>query len=138
MEGIMKSNIPTRLTTSLIIAVSGLFLAADLAVAQEFTEEVVVRTKIDRTGIKSSFGAGATTEIIELNRYVSFADLDLGKKEDADKLDARVEAIAKESCQKLSDMFPLNRSDIMEVDLCVKRAITGANKHKEIAFTAGP
>lgn len=134
----MKNTIPTRLTTSLIIAVSGLFLAADLAVAQEFTEEVVVRTKIDRSGTKSSLGAGATTEIIELNRYVSFADLDLGKKADVDKLDARIEAIAKESCQKLSEMFPLNRSDMMEIDLCVKRAVTSVNKPKEIALETGP
>jgi UrcA family protein len=138
MESIMKNAVTKHLTTSLIIAVTGLFITADLAAAQQLTEEIVVRTKIERNDTTTRLGGGAATEVIELNRYVSFADLDLGNQADEDKLDARIEAVANESCKKLSEMFPLDRSDMIEMDLCVKRAIAGANELKEIAIAAGP
>ena len=132
----MKNTIPTHRTLSLALAVTGCFIGANMAVAQDVVEEIVVRAPIERIEVKRSVGSSSRTEIIELNRYISIADLDLTKHSDVNELDARIEAIAKESCQKLSDMFPLHRSDPAELNSCKKKAIASAKKQKEAAIAA--
>jgi UrcA family protein len=138
MESVMKNTRPTRLTLSLLIASTGLLVIASQAVAQEVTEEILVQTPIERTELESSAGTNGTTQLIELNRYVSFADLNLANPTDVDMLDSRIKAIAKDSCQKLSDMFPLERSDMSTMNLCVKRAVASAKKQRQSAIEAAP
>ena len=134
----MKYIIPKYRTISVVLAFTGFFIAADLVVAQDVTEEIIVRSPIERNAERIPIGSSVTTETIELNRYVSFADLDLAKYEDVEKLDTRINAIAKESCQKLSEMFPLDRSDLTEINRCMKKAIASANRQKEMAIASAP
>lgn len=130
----MNKSISTHRTLTLVFALTGAFMASNMAVAQEVNEEVIVRAPIERAEVKSSVGSVVKTETIELNRYVSFADLDLNNPADVAVLDARIAATAKESCQKLSDMFPLDRSDPSELNRCAKKAIASAGKRKEKAI----
>jgi len=133
----MNNSISLHRTLSLALAFAGVFIASNLAVAQVTTEEIVVRAPIERSVVKSSPGSVAKSEIIELNRYVSITDLDLTNVEDLAELDTRIVAVAKESCQNLSDMFPLERSDPLEMNRCVKKAVSGAEKRKQRAIAAG-
>ena len=138
MERIMSNTKRKNLNISLVLAFAGLFVAADLAVAQQVTEEIIVRAPIERAEARIPIGSSVNTKTIELNRYVSIADLDLTSNEDVEKFDARISAIAKESCEKLSEMFPLDRSDLTEVNRCMEKAIANANKQKEKLIIAGP
>ncbi len=130
----MKNTIPTHRTMTLALAVTGLFFAANLTADQQVTEEIIVKAPFERIAVKSVPGSKA--EIVELQRRLSIADLDLSKYADVNELDSRIGAIAKESCQKLSDMFPVDRSDPTEMLLCTKSAITSANDQKEMAIAA--
>jgi len=132
----MKNITATHRTLSLALALTGVFIVTNLAVAQNTTEEVIVRAPIERVNVKSVPGSVAKVEIIELNRYVSFADLDLSKPADVAMLDTRIAAVANESCQKLSDMFPLDRSDPNEMNRCVKKAIASAGNRKDRVIAA--
>jgi len=132
----MKKLIPAHRTIPLAIAVTGCLIGANLAIAQEVTEEIIVRAPIERTQVKTVNGSFAKTEIIELNRFVNISDLDLTKHADVIELDGRIEAMAKESCQKLSDMFPLDRSEPAEMGRCKKHAIASAEKQKKQAIAA--
>ncbi len=127
-----------HLNFPLILAFTGLFVAADLAVAQDVTEEIVVRSPIERNEARIPIGSSVTTQTVQLNRYVNIADLDFGNAEDVEILDTRISELAKESCEKLSEMFPLDRSDRTEVGRCMKKAIANANKQKEKFIAAGP
>jgi UrcA family protein len=138
MERIMSNIKRKNLNISLVLAFAGLFVAADLAVAQQVTEEIVVRSPIERTQARIPIGSSVNTQTVELNQYVSFDDLDLTKNEDIEKLDTRISEIAKESCEKLSEMFPLDRSDLTAVNRCMKKAISYANEQKEKFIATGP
>jgi UrcA family protein len=133
----MNLSISTHRKLTLALALTGVFVASDVALAQKPNEEVIVRAPIERAEVRSSAGSIVRTETIELNRYVSFADLYLSNPTDAALLDKRIAATAKESCRKLSDMFPLDRSDPSEFKRCVKKAIARAGKHKQKAILAG-
>jgi UrcA family protein len=131
----MMNTTTIRFTMSLAFALAGFFVTANLAIAQQLTEEIVVLAPIERPDIQDPVKSGAKTELIELNRVVSFADLDLRNQEDVAILDTRIANVAAESCQKLSDMFPLDRSNPAERDRCTNIAIAGANKQIELAIS---
>ena len=132
----MNTTIPTKRTLSLALAVTGLFFGANLAVAQDVTEEIVIRAPIERIDVRSTSASVGKAEIIELKRLVSIADLDLTKYADVNELDSRIDTVAKESCQQLSDMFPLDRSDPADMIRCKKKAIASAKKQKDSAIAA--
>ena len=120
----------------LAVAATGLIFITGPAVAQqpsEVTEEVVVQApivvrKVGRTNI------GGKIELIELNRRVSYADLDLSKHADVIELEARVETISKESCNKLSAMYPIDSLTVKR--RCIKKAISSAEKQVQAAIVA--
>ena len=126
----------------LAFATTGFVTNSGLAVAAEVTnivEEIVVRapTKVERhefRGISSS--SMSRVEVVELNRTVSFADLDLSSEADVMMLEQRIETVAQDSCEKLSDMFPLDRSDKAELRYCMNEAIESALEAKESAIAA--
>jgi UrcA family protein len=124
-------------TLSLALAFTGGLIASNIAVAQNSTEEVIIRAPLERTEVTSSPGSIVKTEIVELSRYVRFSDLDLTRPEDVAELDSRIEDIAEDSCQKLSDMFPLDRSNRAEMNRCVRKAIASATERKEYAIAVG-
>jgi UrcA family protein len=138
MERIMSNTKRKHLNISLVLALAGFFVAADLAVAQQVTEEIVVRSPIERAEARIPIGSSVTTQTVKLNRAVSFDDLDLGEYEDVEKLDTRINEIAKESCQELSEMFPFDPTDRIEMNRCVEKAIASARRQKEMAIALAP
>ena len=123
----------------LALAATALVFKTDPASAQQAAEEVIeeivvqapiVRRQVGRTAI------GAKIEVIELRRRVSYADLDLSKDADVTALKARIETTAKESCEQLSDMFPLNPSDRAEIRRCTNQAVDGTEEEVQAAIAA--
>ena len=123
----------------LALAATGLVINPDPAIAQQAAEEImeeivveapIVRRQVGRTAI------GAKIEVIELKRRVGYADLDLSKDADVAKLKARIKTTAKESCEQLSDMFPLDPSDRREIQSCTDQAVDGAEEQVQAAIAA--
>lgn len=121
----------------LSLLTAGLIMSFGLAAAppaNDEMEEVIVRApmNIARYQVKTdSFSAAAKTEIVELRRAVSVADLDLSSENDLKVLEQRIESVAKDSCKRLSDMFPFDRSDQQELIRCTNEAIESAMEDKE-------
>lgn len=102
----------------------------------EVIEEVVaVESPIER---ERAGPTGMTIEIIGLKRQVSFADLDLSKHADVTELERRIETTAKESCEKLEEMYPLPRNPSRSADIrrCTKQAIGNAADEIDAAIAA--
>jgi UrcA family protein len=137
MEHNMNKFISTKTSLSLSLVFAGLFTVSGFAVAEQADEEIIVRAPEQSVIDVTPVGSSVTLENIVINRSVSTTDLDLSNPADVEKLDARIDASAKESCQKLSDMSPLDRPNAMRLNLCVKRAVAGAGKQRETAITAG-
>lgn len=123
----------------LAVAVTGLVFKTNSAIAQQTAEEMeeivveapIVRRELGRTA------AGAKTEIIELRRRVNYADLDLSKYKDVMELKARIKTTARESCEKLDEMFPLTEaSGSEEILRCTDKAIAGTENKVEAAIDA--
>ncbi len=122
----------------LALAATGLFIKTDPAIAQqvaEAMEEIVVEAPIVRRQVGRS-AAGAKIEVIELRRRLSYADLDLSKDADVTELKTRIETTAKESCEQLSEMFPLSPSDRGEIHHCTNKAVNGAEEQVQAAIAA--
>jgi len=123
----------------LALAATGFVIKTDPAIAQQATEEIleeivvgapIVRRQVGRTAI------GAEIEVIELRRRVSYADLDLSKDADVTALKARIETTAKESCEQLSDMFPLDQSERREIQSCTNQAVDSTEEKVQAAIAA--
>jgi len=69
---------------------------------------------------------------------VSYADLDLSKRADVTELKKRIEATAKESCEKLEEMYPLPRepSRSSNIRSCVEEAVDSSTEAIEAAIAA--
>jgi UrcA family protein len=136
----MRKTFLVYYATFLALTATGLVINTDLAVAQQGsgeTEEVVVIAPVERHQVVGRSGTtGAPMELIELRRQVSYADLDLSKSADVTELETRIEASAKESCEKLSRMFPTTPSDWREIQSCTKKAINSAEEAKKAAIAA--
>jgi len=124
-------------TAILALAATGLVFKTGPAVAQqanEVMEEVVVEAPIAVRQVGRSSTTGAKIELIEFKRRVSYADLDLSKHADVIELETRVETTAKESCEKLSAMYPLDSAT--ESWRCVKKTINSAEEQVQAAIVA--
>lgn len=132
----MKVTNLKHLTIPLVFACTGLFVVANLNADENVTEEILIQSSVDRTEIKDPIGSSVTTQINELNQTIDISDLDLSKYADVEALDTRIADVAQESCKKLSEMYPLNPTDLIEMNTCVKRAIASANKQKEKAIAS--
>ena len=123
-------------TAILALAATGLVFKTGPAVAQqanEVMEEVVVEAPITVRQVgRTNFGA--KIELIELKRRVNYADLDLSKHADVIELETRVETISKESCEKLSAMYPLDSAT--ERWRCIKKTINSAEEQVQAAIVA--
>ena len=134
----MKDTILSNFTIYRALAVTAVLCGANLAVAKEVTEKIIIRAPYKGIEIKRSNVAhpGLKTEIIELKRFVNIDDLDLTKHTDVIKLNQRIHNLAKESCKKLSEMYPFNPSDLSEMHRCKRKAIASTKKQTERAFAA--
>lgn len=134
----MKYPIPATRLMFLALALTASSFGANLAIAQEEIERIIIRAPYGRIEVKKETGVnlGVKTEIIELKRLVNIDDLDLTKYADVAELNRRIESVSEESCQKLSDMFPLEPSDPAELHRCKRNAIASAKKQTEQAIAA--
>ncbi|NNC38435.1 MAG: UrcA family protein [Hyphomonadaceae bacterium] len=97
-------------------------------------DEIIVEAPIRHRKEQSLASPTTKVEIIQLTRRVSFADLDLTKAEDVKTLKLRIERIAKDSCRKLSKLYPLSTSRVTERKRCAKAAIKESEKHLDVAI----
>jgi len=99
-------------------------------------DEIIVEAPIRRSQEQSVDSPTTKIEIIQLTRRVNFADLDLEKAEDIETLKLRIEKIAKDSCEKLSDLYPLSTSRVTERKQCAKEAIKQTKEQISAAIEA--
>lgn len=101
--------------------------AADETVADP-AETIIVEAPIVRRAAEGRpLPFGTQSEIVELSRTVSFADLDLSKPADVAELQQRIEAVARENCDKLSRMFREADADNRDLRRCERQAIERAH-----------
>jgi UrcA family protein len=141
-----EPNMNLRLTFSFVSAAllalvaTGLVTKTDPAIAQqvdEEMEEIVVKAPIVRRKIRQATPSIAKIEIIELKRRVSYADLDLNKAADVTELETRIKTSAKDSCERLNDMFPLVKpSGGQEIQRCTDKPVAGTEKQVRAAIAA--
>lgn len=78
---------------------------------------------------------GIPLEEISLSRHVSYADLDLTSAQGLDELDKRIETTAKEACQQLKTLYPLEQWETDNA-ACVADAVHGAKEQLHAALVA--
>lgn len=104
--------------------------------ADHAMETIVVHAPftVDRHPADASSSAATETNLVEVHAKVSFTDLDLSSPEGIAELDARIRAVAEDSCQQLAEAFPLDDSNIQSLKRCVDDAIADASQQKEKAI----
>ena len=100
--------------------------------ANEMEEVAVIKAPIERRYEGRTIRAPIL--VIELKRRVSYADLDLSERADVTTLETRIETIARESCEELSNMIPFG--DRMEGRRCMKRAVHGTEGQVQVIMKA--
>jgi UrcA family protein len=130
--------------SSALLVATGLLTWTGAAAAQETgekevsgaIEEVVVEAPVVSRKVAATSPTGYTTEMIQLRRQVTFADLDLTDESDVKVLEERIETTAREACQALDDMLDRDKQDPTDVFRCTKQAIKNARKELEAAVAA--
>ena len=129
---------------SALLVSTGLLAGTGAAAAQdtgekkagEAIEEVIVEAPVVRRKVAATSPTGYTTEMIQLRRQVTFADLDLTDESDVKTLEERIETTAKEACEALDDMLDRDKQDPTDVFRCTKQAIKDAEKELEAVVAA--
>ena len=130
--------------SSVFIVAAGLQLWTGAAPAQETAdmkaskaiEEVIVEAPVVRRKVAATSPTGYTTEMIQLKREVSYADLDLTDESDVRVFEERIETTAREACRALDDMLDRDKQDPTDVFRCTKQAIKDARKDLEAVVAA--
>ena len=130
--------------SSALLVATGLLTWTGAAAAQETgekevsgaIEEVVVEAPVVSRKVAATSPTGYTTEMIQLRRQVTFADLDLTDDSDVKELEGRIETTAQEACEALDDMLDRDKQDPTDVFRCTKQAIKNARKELEAAVAA--
>jgi UrcA family protein len=65
----------------------------------------------------------STVVVMKRDAFVSFADLDLSRVADLEKLESRVDAAARRLCEELAEMSPFGEPNMA---LCIRRAVNAA------------
>jgi len=118
-----------------------LLIAAASAAAEERSKEldaIVVQApiSIETQVLQNPGDPTMKTEVVELKREVFIGDLDLARHADVVELESRIAQMAKDSCDALSEMFPLSKFSSKELKRCVDEAIKSARKEKDAAIEA--
>ena len=126
----MKYTIAANLTTTIALPFIMVLFGVNQAVAQEAIEKVVFQPSYEPIQINrpSLDFLELKTDSTEIKRHIKIDDLDLSNSADITKLNSRIKIVAKESCQRLSDMFPSNPSDREEMRQCTKKAMKSTKK----------
>lgn len=125
------SFIPAGLVVALL---AGAFVGNDQGAFAQQTgdriEEIVVTAPaMYRREVSDS--PTMKTEVVELTRRVTFGDLDLTKHAGVTELNARIEAVARDSCERLAEMFRLDEPGIRGVERCTEEAVQRAEEQVE-------
>jgi len=118
---------------------TGVLLHAIPVVAQETEaalEEVFVEAPVVRRQVSARGPTGYTTEMIQLKRQFSYADLDLTKESDVKELEKRIEMTARAACEALDDMLDHDRQDATAVYRCTKQSIKQTQEELEALVAA--
>ena len=130
--------------SSALLVATGLLTWTGAAAAQETgekevsgaIEEVVVEAPVVSRKVAATSPTGYTTEMIQLRRQVTFADLDLTDESDVKVLEERIETTAREACQALDDMLDRDKQDQTDVFRSTKQAVKGAKEEFEAVVAA--
>jgi UrcA family protein len=130
--------------SSALLVATGLLTWTGAAAAQETgekevsgaIEEVVVEAPVVSRKVAATSPTGYTTEMIQLRRQVTFADLDLTDESDVKVLEERIETTAREACQALDDMLDRDKQDQTDVFRCTRQAVKGAKEEFEAVVAA--
>jgi UrcA family protein len=79
---------------------------------------------------------GFPIEIMELNRRVSYADLDLSKEADLFVFELRVETAAKRSCEQLSNKHSFELTSAWAITRCTNEAVERSAEQVQAAIAA--
>ncbi len=75
---------------------------------------------------------GAPIEEVSLSRIVYVGDLDLRRVADVKELDRRINVTAKEACEQLNRLYPVENYPVTSTDRdCFKAAVHDAMEQKE-------
>jgi UrcA family protein len=87
----------------------------------------LIRREVGRTA------SGSANEQVSLTRHVSYADLDLSRPADVQKLEKRVNDMAKVACDQLAALYPFAAPNTPD---CVRQALSGAMQQVRTAVDA--
>jgi UrcA family protein len=73
---------------------------------------------------------GIPIEEVSLTRHVGFSDLDLKTPAGKDELDKRIKTVAKEACEQIKKLYPLEQWDT-DTRSCVADAVKGARVQEQ-------
>jgi UrcA family protein len=80
--------------------------------------------EVQRKQVGMSY-TGIPVEEVSLSRHVGFRDLDLTTAAGKDELDKRIKAVAKEACNQIQKLYPLEQWDT-DTRTCIADAVKGA------------
>jgi hypothetical protein len=126
---VMDRNLPKSGARALALVASA-FVAAGTVAAQTTVKEVTVeapRTVTTRLEPGDSIGR-AQVKVTTIKVRVSYADLDLTRSQDFQKLRMRVKAAANGACADLDKLYPREPDPN-----CIARTIVTANAHADAA-----
>ncbi len=88
--------------------------------------QITVRAshEVQRKQVGMSY-TGIPVEEVSLSRHVGFRDLDLTTAAGKDELDKRIKAVAKEACNQIQKLYPLEQWDT-DTRTCIADAVKGA------------
>ena len=127
----MKKSIAivaTGVAMGMALGFSAIALAAD-----ELPEVVVQAGPVAKAVVGRALGSGAPIESVTVDYHVSYADLNLIKHADVMALNKRVESAARDACQQLDELYPIERPKLQQ---CMDDAIRAANERVQSAISA--
>jgi UrcA family protein len=80
--------------------------------------------EVQRKQVGMSY-TGIPVEAVSLSRHVGFRDLDLTTAAGKDELDKRIKAVAKEACDQIQKLYPLEQWNT-DTRTCIADAVKGA------------
>jgi len=139
-----NKSLVTGATVTVFILAMGYLLLANPVLAQDddegksaaAIEEVRVEAPVVTRKVTARGMAGYTTEVIQLRRRVSYADLDLTDEMDVEEFEKRLEMAAREACETLKELFPRGQKNAGDVYRCTRHAIENSEKEFESLVAA--
>jgi UrcA family protein len=98
----------------------------------QITVEAAHQVKKKQVGMSNT---GIPIEEVSLSRHVGFRDLDLTSPAGKAELDKRINAVAKEACNQIEKLYPLEQWDT-DTRTCIEGAVKGAMSQEQTILEA--